>query len=76
MIGGLTADAMHDILEGVLQCCVKELLKVFIHEKKYFTLEEPNRRIAIFDFGHHNDQAGCELLRTGGSSAVSDARTR
>ena len=51
MIGGLPADAMHDVLEGVLQYIVKELLKVYIIQKKYFRLEDLNRRIAVFDFG-------------------------
>lgn len=55
VIGGLPCDAMHDILEGVLQYVVKELLKVYILQKKYFTLEDLNRRITDFDFGYHND---------------------
>lgn len=54
VVGGLP-DAMHDILEGVLQYVVKELLKVFIFQKKYFRLDDLNRRIAAFDFGYHND---------------------
>ena len=55
VIGGLPPDAMHDILEGVLQYCTKEALKVFIFEKKFFTLEELNKRIISFDYGYHND---------------------
>lgn len=55
VIGGLPADCMHDILEGVLQYIVKELLKVYISQNKIFTLAELNRRIAVFDFGYHND---------------------
>lgn len=46
---------MHDILEGVLQYTVKEVLKVFIIEKDFFTLDLLNGRIASFDFGYHND---------------------
>ena len=55
MINGLPSDAMHDILEGVLQYCVKEVLKVFINIKHFFTLGELNRRIEAFDYGYHND---------------------
>jgi hypothetical protein len=55
VIGGLPADAMHDVLEGVLQYIVKELLKVYIIQKKYFRLVDLNRRIEVFDFGYHND---------------------
>lgn len=55
VIGGLPCDAMHDILEGVLQYVVKELLKVYIIQKKFFTLDDLNGRIPVFDFGYHND---------------------
>ena len=55
VVGGLPPDAMHDILEGVLEYFVKELLKMFIFEKKYFRLDDLNRRISAFDFGYHND---------------------
>ena len=33
VVGGLPPDAMHDILEGVLQYHTKELLKLYILEK-------------------------------------------
>ncbi|XP_046853425.1 uncharacterized protein LOC124446617 isoform X2 [Xenia sp. Carnegie-2017] len=46
---------MHDILEGVLQYIVKELLKEFIFEKRYFKLDDLNKRMRAFDFGYHND---------------------
>ncbi len=55
VIGGLPPDVMHDILEGVLQYVIKELLKVYIFEKKLFRLDDLNGRIAAFDFGYHND---------------------
>ena len=54
-VGGLPADAMHDILEGVLQYTIKEVLKVFVLEKGYFTLDLLNGRMSRFDFGYHND---------------------
>ncbi|XP_048583720.1 uncharacterized protein LOC5498446 isoform X2 [Nematostella vectensis] len=46
---------MHDVLEGVLQYVVKEVLKVLINEKRLFTLDELNTRIRTFDFGYHSD---------------------
>lgn len=55
VIGGMPGDAMHDVLEGVLQYEVKELLLQLIRVRKYFTLEELNRRISCFDFGYYND---------------------
>ncbi|XP_044173356.1 uncharacterized protein LOC122957349 [Acropora millepora] len=55
VVGGLPADAMHDVLEGVLQYGVKESIKVYINEQKLFTLDELNKRIAECDYGYHND---------------------
>jgi hypothetical protein len=55
VVGGMPADAMHDILEGVLQYTIKEILKVYILEKHFFSLESLNCRIASFDYGYHND---------------------
>lgn len=46
---------MHDLLEGVLQYEVKELLLQLIKVKWLFTLEELNRRVSCFDFGYYND---------------------
>ncbi|XP_074627093.1 uncharacterized protein LOC141885122 [Acropora palmata] len=34
---------MHDLLEGVLQYECKEMLKTFINEEKYLTLDQLNR---------------------------------
>ena len=56
VVGGLPADIMHDILEGVLQYEAKEMLKRFIHVNSFFTLEELNNRIAAYDFGYYNDK--------------------
>ena len=47
---------MHDILEGVLQYQCKELLKCFIQEDKYFTIENLNLRIKKMDYGYYNDK--------------------
>ena len=51
VVGGLPADAMHDVLEGVLRYHTKELLKFYIVEQKTFTLDELNNRIASFNYG-------------------------
>lgn len=56
VIGGLPGDAMHDVLEGVLQYECKEMLKVFINEESYFRLDELNERIRDFDYGYYNDK--------------------
>lgn len=52
VIGGLPGDAMHDVLEGVLQYEAKEFLKYAINEQRYFTLEQFNQWIQDFDFGY------------------------
>ena len=55
VIEGLPADIMHDILEGVLQYEVKELLKHYIKVQHLFTLKQLNHQIASYDFGYYND---------------------
>ena len=40
VVDSLPGDAMHDILEGVLQYVCKEMLKEFIFKDKYLTIEE------------------------------------
>ena len=39
MVDGSPPDAMHDILEGVLQYEMKEMLKAFIKIQHYLTLD-------------------------------------
>ncbi len=55
VIGGVPGDAMHDVLEGILQYEAKELLKYCIREEKLFTLPQLNENILSFDFGYMND---------------------
>ena len=43
---------MHDVLEGLLQYEVKELLKYAIYEQQFFTLEDLNCWIKNFDYGY------------------------
>ena len=56
VIDGLPGDVMHDLLEGVLQYEFKEMLKIFINEEKYLTLDQLNERIKRFDYGYYNDK--------------------
>ena len=50
--GALVPDIMHDILEGALQYEAKLILKKFIQEDKYFTLDELNSILECFEFGY------------------------
>ena len=43
---------MHDVLEGVLQYEVKELLKYAIHDQNLFSLADLNEWIVNFDYGY------------------------
>ncbi len=43
---------MHDILEGGLQYEAKLMLRQFVCEDKYFTMQQLNYRIENFDFGY------------------------
>lgn len=64
VVGGLPGDAMHDVLEGVLQYEAKEYLKYTINEQKYFTLSSLisgssslTLDMLILQIGHHLLQA-------------------
>ena len=50
VVDGLPPDAMHDVLEGVLQMEMKQLLRHCI-DSRYFTLNVLNDRIRSFPFG-------------------------
>ena len=52
VIGGLPGDAMHDVLEGLLQYEAKELLKYAINEQVFFSLHDLNDWIVDFDYGY------------------------
>ena len=55
MVGGLPTDVMYDILEGALHYEMKEMLKDFIKNEAYLTVDELNNRLSKFDFGYYND---------------------
>lgn len=48
---GLVMDIMHDVLEGILQYEVKELIKYLVSEK-ICSLDYINRRISLFPYGY------------------------
>ena len=50
-VENVTVDIMHDILEGVAPYELKLILSSFVFDKKYFSLELLNARIASFDYG-------------------------
>lgn len=54
IVDNLSVDLMHDVLEGVCVYVIRSLLYTFIFEKKYFTLQMLNMKIATFDFGSDN----------------------
>ncbi len=47
----LPQDIMHVLFEGVIPLEIKLMLRVFIYEKKYFTLNQLNNRIQNFSYG-------------------------
>ena len=49
---GLPPDIMHDLLEGYVPYKAKLMLRVFIEEKRLFTLTELNSRIKNFHYGY------------------------
>ncbi|XP_055855364.1 uncharacterized protein LOC129918693 [Episyrphus balteatus] len=51
VVDNLSADCMHDLLEGVCHYDLSIILKSFILKYKYFSLPQLNRRIEIFNFG-------------------------
>ena len=51
----MPGDAMHDMLEGILQYETKEFLKYCIREEQLLTLSQFNENIKSFDLGYMND---------------------
>ena len=45
-------DIMHDVLEGVLQYEVKELLKYLVLSEKRLSIHYINRRLSMFPYGY------------------------
>lgn len=51
VVENFSVDCMHDLLEGVCHYDLTVILKSFILKEKYFSLQQLNRRIEIFNFG-------------------------
>ena len=60
---GLPPDIMHDILEGALQYEVKEMLRQFTGEKRFFSLSNLNCLISKFPY-HYSDARNKPALIT------------
>ena len=50
--GQLPQDAMHVLLEGVIPYSFKLMLRSFVNNKKYFSLNLLNERIFCFNFSY------------------------
>lgn len=50
--GALLPDIMHDVLEGGLQYEAKLMLKKFVCEDKYFTIDDLNYCLENYEFGY------------------------
>ena len=50
--GSMVPDVMHDVLEGVLQYETKLMLKQFICQDHYLTLQQLNQQIDAFELGY------------------------
>ena len=50
--GVLVPDILHDVLEDALQHEVKLVIRKFIQDDRYFTIDEVNQKIDSFDFGY------------------------
>lgn len=51
VVDGLPSDIMHDILEGVIPLHMKVMLRKFIMEDKFFTLNQLNDKMSSFPYG-------------------------
>lgn len=51
VVNNYSVDLMHDILEGVCDYDIFSILRYFVFEIKYFTLETLNHKIKLFNYG-------------------------
>jgi len=54
VVQNVSVDVMHDLLEGIVPFELKLILASFIFDKKYFSLQVLNARLASFDYGYLN----------------------
>ena len=52
VIGGMVPDVLHDVLEGVLPRTTCLMLRSFLIEKKYFSIDQLNHALRNFPYGH------------------------
>ncbi|KYN22123.1 hypothetical protein ALC57_05487 [Trachymyrmex cornetzi] len=69
VIDNVSVDPMHDILEGICRYDLAKILRYFIDEKQFFTLEILNKRILFFDHISSNKNIppnlSCESIKKG-----------
>ncbi|XP_016663981.2 uncharacterized protein LOC107885069, partial [Acyrthosiphon pisum] len=51
VVNNLSVDLMHDLLEGVCNYDMSGILRSFILDSKYFSVETLNSKIQLFDYG-------------------------
>jgi len=54
IVQNVSVDLMHNLLEGIIPFELKLILASFIFDKKYFSLQMLNARLANFDYGYLN----------------------
>lgn len=59
----LPQNCMHILIEGPVEIAIRCLLKYFIFEMQLFTIEQFNKRITHFDYGHFKKDKPALILR-------------
>jgi len=59
----LPQDCMHILIEGPVEITIRRLLKYCIFELQLFTIEQFNKRITNFDYGHFKKDRPSLILR-------------
>ena len=70
--GALVSDILHDILEGALQYESKLLLRQFILQDRYFSVDQLNQMIESFDFGYLESKNRPSLINSSTLSSTDD----
>ncbi len=50
--GGLLPDIMHDVSEGALLYEMKQMLKVFVYEERYFSVQDLESCLQHMELGY------------------------
>lgn len=59
----LPQDCMHILIEGPIEIVIRHLLKYCIFELQLFSIEQFNKRITYFDYGHFKNDKPAPILR-------------